>query len=228
MNDAADLGNSRSKPTGGVRVDKRRALLDGALLVFAADGFTRASIDAIAKAAGVSSRTIYNQHGDKASLFEAVIVDSAHRIAEEQVAVIRRHLGWIVDFESDLIEFGRAWVTPVSAHAPHFALVRQVYAEANHISGETLNAWQEAGPLRVRREIARHLADIAAAGHLTIANPDAAAVHLVQLATGDANNRSFHGAVPLPQAQLFAISDAGVRAFIYGHSGTAPRSKAQQ
>src|SRR4051794_3291532 len=75
--------------------DKRRGLLDGALEVFAADGYARVSIDAIARAAGVSSRTIYNQFGDKAGLFEAVIVDSARRVADSQVAVADRLLGGV-------------------------------------------------------------------------------------------------------------------------------------
>ncbi|MGP5655773.1 TetR/AcrR family transcriptional regulator [Candidatus Corynebacterium faecigallinarum] len=200
------------------RGDKRRALLDGALLVFAEDGYTRASIDTIARRAEVSTRTIYNQFGDKATLFEAVIVDSAQRTADAQIITVQRYLSKIVNIEDDLIEFGRVWVSPAPEQVPHFALVRQIHAEAGHIPEGTLRAWQEAGPLRVRAVIAEHIRAIAEAGHLTVADTDLAAVHLVQLVAGDATTRTYHGAIPLPTEELHRLSDAGVRAFLHGYA----------
>ncbi|WP_134119436.1 TetR/AcrR family transcriptional regulator [Kribbella kalugense] len=205
-----------NRPAG--RGDKRRTLLDGALVVFAADGYSRGSIDNIARTADVSSRTIYNQFGGKAGLFEAVIVDSAERVAEAQIITVQRYLGRIVDLEADLIEFGRVWTTPSPAYAPHFALVRQIIADAGHIPKAALRAWQQAGPLRVRREIATQLRRIADAGHLDIADADIAAVHLVQLVAGDITTRTYHGAASLPKAELRRLSDAGVRAFLHGYA----------
>ena len=202
--------------------DRRRALLDGALIVFAADGYSRASIDTIARTAGVSSRTIYNQFGGKAALFEAVIVDSAQRVAAAQIITVQRYLGKIVDIEADLIEFGRVWATPSPQYAPHFALVRQITADADHIPQAALDAWQHAGPLAVRGEIATHLRRIADAGHLQITDPDIAAVQLVQLVAGDVSTRSYHGARPLPEAEIHRIADAGVRTFLYGHAANPP------
>ena len=198
--------------------DKRRALLDGALLVFAQDGYTRASIPALARAAGVSTRTIYNLFDDKAALFEAVIADSARRAADAQIITVQRLLGKIVNIEDDLIEFGRAWVRPAPEQAPHFALVRQVIADANHIPETTLRAWQEAGPLRVRKEIADHLRRIADAGHLVITDADLAAVHLVQLVSGDVTTRTYNGAIPLSPEETQRLADAGVRAFLHGYA----------
>ena len=210
-----------TRATRGVRGDKRRALLDGALLVFAEDGYTRASIDTIARRSGVSTRTIYNQFGDKATLFEAVIVDSAERTADAQILTVQRCLGKIVNIEEDLIEFGRVWVSPAPEHAPHFALVRQIHAEVGHIPDPTLRAWQGAGPLRVRAVIAEHLRKIAGAGHLNIDDADLAAVHLVQLVSGDATTRTYHGAVQLPANELHRLSDAGVHAFLHGYCATS-------
>ena len=202
-------------------MDKRRALLDGALRVFAADGYTRASIGSIARAAGVSTRTIYNQFADKAALFEAVIVDSAERVAEAQVATVRRYLGRIADVERDLREFGRAWATPEPRWIPHFTLVRQIAAEAGHVPESALHAWQAAGPLRVRAEIAAHLRRIADAGLLAVGDAEGdaelAAIHLVQLVAGEATSRSHHGAVPLPVEEVHRLADAGVRAFLHGY-----------
>jgi AcrR family transcriptional regulator len=213
----SSLGDVGSISTGGGRGDKRRALLDGALTVFAADGYARASIDNIARAAGVSTRTIYNRYGDKAALFQAVIVDSARRIADAQVIAVQRHLGKIVDIEADLIEFGRVWAVQSWQYAPHFALVRQIIADAGHIPEQALHAWQQEGPLRVRREIAEHLRRIADAGHLTIDDTDLAAVHLVQLATGEVTSRTYYGLLPLPEAEIHRLADAGVHAFLHGY-----------
>jgi AcrR family transcriptional regulator len=215
-------GGPERGPAQGARQDKRRAVLDGALVVFAQDGYTRASIDNIARAAGVSTRTIYNQFGDKAGLFEAVIVDSARRTADAQIIIVQRYLGRIVEIEADLIEFGRVWAQPEPEHAAHFALVRQINADAGHIPPAVLRAWQDAGPLRVRREIAAHLRRIADAGHLSIGDADLAAVHLVQLVAGDVTTRTYHGAVPLPAEDVRRLADAGVRAFLHGYAAPRP------
>jgi AcrR family transcriptional regulator len=195
--------------------DKHRALLDGALEVFSADGYSRASIDNIARAAGVSTRTLYNHFGDKAALFEAVIVDSAQRVADAQVITVQRYLGRIIEIEADLIEFGRVWATQSDHYAPHFALVRQITADADHIPQRALEAWQQAGPLRVRAEIAEHLRRIADAGHLSIDDPEIAAVHLIGLVTA---GRTFHGPIAGPIDEIHRLADAGVRTFLYGYA----------
>jgi AcrR family transcriptional regulator len=216
---------ARSASERPVRSDRRRALLDGALVVFAADGYTRASIDTIARTAGVSTRTIYNRFGDKAGLFEAVIVDSAQRVAAAQIATVQRYLGKIVDLEADLIEFGRVWATPAAEYRPHFALVRQIAADIDHIPPATLDAWQQAGPIPVRREIAEHLRRIAGTGLLTIPDPDIAATQLVQLVAGHISSRTYHGVRPLPEEEIHRIADAGVRTFLHGYAHPVPASR---
>ncbi|ATY10460.1 TetR/AcrR family transcriptional regulator [Amycolatopsis sp. AA4] len=169
-----------------MRTDKQRALLDGALRVFARDGYSRASIDVLAAEAGVSSRTIYNHYGDKAGLFRAVILDSSDRVAERQIAVADKLLGRIADLEADLVEFGLQWAKRDPETAPHWALVRQIEADLDHIDPETVAAWKERGPTRVRLALAGHLRRLAAEGRLELEDPSLAAVHLVQLTAGSA------------------------------------------
>ncbi|MFI7634371.1 TetR/AcrR family transcriptional regulator C-terminal domain-containing protein [Nonomuraea sp. NPDC049400] len=203
-----------SRPRGGL-ADKRRAILAGALTVFARDGYTRASIDSIAATAGVSTRTIYNHFADKTELFQTVIQESAGRAAAFQVAIIDRHLHKITDLESDLVEFGRALTRPVtSEHAEHFALVRQINAEAGHIPQAVIDVWQETGPLRVRRELAGHLRQWADRGLLHVDDPDRAAVHLLLLIS--ASNPSLPGAVP-DDREIDEMVRSGVRAFLHGY-----------
>lgn len=204
------------------RVDKQRALLDGALRVFARDGYARASIDALAAESGVSSRTIYNHYGDKAALFRAVILDSAHRVAAHEIDQAGRLLGRILDLEDDLVTFGLAWSTPDPVTETHFALVRHVRADAVHIDPATLDAWQQAGPLRVRGALAGHLRRHADAGLLEITDEMVAALHLVQLTSGCVAHAG-------PGVDTQALVRVGVRAFLraYGSAGATERTTAR-
>nr|WSX75115.1 TetR/AcrR family transcriptional regulator [Streptomyces sp. NBC_00899] len=205
---------SKGPRPGGGQPDKRRAILTGALALFARDGYTRASLDAIAAAAGVSSRTIYNHFRDKAQLFEAVIQESSGRVAETQIAIIDRHLSKIVDLETDLVEFGLAWLAVMdSAAAPHFALVRQINADLEHIPQTAIDAWQETGPRRVRGELAERLGRIADRGSLRIPDPDRAAVHLMLLVS---NDNLPYGADRRDEKELTAMVTAGVHTFLHG------------
>jgi len=204
-----------TRPRGGL-ADKRRAILAGALTVFARDGYTRATIDAISAEAGVSTRTVYNHFLDKAQLFQTVIQESATRVAEAQIAIVDRYLRKVTDLESDLIEFARAWVTPMPDYADHFALVRQINAEAGHIPQSAIDAWQETGPLRVRRELARLMLQLAERGLLRIDDPDRAALHFALLIS--VTNPSYRGAVA-PEEDIAEIVTSGVRAFLHGYLG---------
>jgi AcrR family transcriptional regulator len=190
--------------------DKRRSILAGALKLFARDGYTRASVDAIAAEAGVSTRTIYNHFDDKAQLFQAVIQASATAAADAQIAIIDRCLSRIADVEADLTEFGLALVAPMLESADHFALVRQIEAEQDHVPRAAIRAWRENGPLRVRRELGRKLVALAERGLLEIDDPERAALHLMLLVA----------AVDPSDVDEKDVPDwvgSGVRAFLHGY-----------
>ncbi len=195
-------------------MDKRQAVLSGGLTVFARDGYARASIDVIAAEAQVSSRTIYNHFQDKAGLFRAVIQDSAQRVAAAQLDIVDRYLRKVTDLQADLVEFGIAWRTPMPDYAEHSALVRQVNAEAGHIPQEAIDAWQEAGPLAVRRALADRLAALAAEGLLRVDDPMRAALHFSLLISGA--NPSYLGARMTPEEITEAVT-TGVHAFLHGY-----------
>jgi AcrR family transcriptional regulator len=202
-----------TKPRGGL-ADKRRAILAGALTVFARDGYTRASIDAIAAEAGVSTRTIYNHFGDKARLFEEVIRTSAEQVAARQIGIIDRHLTKIVSLEQDLIDFGREWAREKRRDmAPHWALIRQVNAEREHIPPAALDAWRKAGPGRVEAAMTERLGAIAE--RCAVAFPDArrAAIHLLLLVSPD-NLRDDAGDA---DDEVDAMVRSGVRVFLHGY-----------
>ncbi|MGV9349432.1 TetR/AcrR family transcriptional regulator [Streptomyces spiralis] len=195
--------------------DKRRAILDGALVLFSRDGYTRASLDAIAAQAGVSNRTIYNHFADKADLFLAVIQDSTQQVAGIMTDAVDRSLGKIVDLEGDLIELGLAWLSVLTSDlAPHFALIRQINAEAEHIPAQALSTWRQTGPDRVRRALADRLRQLTDRGLLAVDDPARAAGHLMLLIS--AENLSDPSALCAQQERLEMVT-AGVRAFLHGY-----------
>ncbi|MDQ2707821.1 MAG: TetR/AcrR family transcriptional regulator [Actinomycetota bacterium] len=202
--------------------DKRQAITAAAVRVFGREGYTRASIDAIASEASVSTRTIYNHFGDKEHLFLAVIQESATQVADAQIELIRRHLDTIIDLEQGLTEFGLVWATSTSEFADHFALVRQIHAEVGHIPTATLKSWQELGPRRVHQELARLMQHLADRGLLALDDADRAASHLVLLTSTEVVNRSYHGAIPLPDDEVTDIVTAGIRTFLHGYLPPTP------
>lgn len=206
-----------------MRSDKQRALLDGALRVFARDGYTRASIQALAAEADVSTRTIYNHYGNKESLFRAVILDSANRVAEREIAVVERLLGRVSDLRKDLIAFGTAWATPDPAARDHFAMMRQINAESEHIDPDVLAAWRDAGPYRVRAAIAAHLRALADQGLLHIGDEQLAAVQLIQLTAGTVGAMFVTG-----ETETERIVTAGIEVFLaaYGRPAGSRRRSA--
>ncbi|MGH3626497.1 MAG: TetR/AcrR family transcriptional regulator [Sciscionella sp.] len=206
--------NTTATPRRWGSPDKRRAILSGAFTVFARDGYARANIDAIATAAQVSTRTIYNHFADKADLFNTLIDESATRVAHAQIAIIDEHLSTVTDLRADLLAFGQAWAAPVPEHAQHFALVRHINADSAHIPQATITAWQQAGPLRVRRELARRLQHLVDRELLRVADPDRMAQHLVLL-TAVANPALPTAAAS--QEEITELVTSGILAFLYGY-----------
>src|SRR5438034_1884186 len=84
---------------------KRRQILDGARKVFMDLGFDGASMNEIARAAGVSKGTLYVYFADKNRLFEAIVQGEA--LAHGQVVF---NFDPTRDPATTLREFGKAYV----------------------------------------------------------------------------------------------------------------------
>jgi AcrR family transcriptional regulator len=209
---AASSAAGRGRPRGGL-ADKHQAILEGALVIFARDGYSRASIDAIAAQAQVSTRTIYNHFRDKADLFQAVIQMSATRVADAQIMIIDNFFRKVTDLEEDLVDFAEAWLTPMPDYADHSALVRQINAEVGHIPAAAIETWQQTGPRRVLTALAEKLAVLAERGWLTLDDPELAAHQFAVLIT--VPNPSLRGDTGEPGDTRSVRS--GVRVFLNGY-----------
>ncbi|MFJ6692971.1 TetR/AcrR family transcriptional regulator [Streptomyces sp. NPDC091294] len=194
--------------------EKRRAITRSARAVFGREGYARASVDTIALEAGVSKRTIYNHFADKEQLFQTVALEGAEQVTEAVGELLERHLRKIVDLREDLIAFGLERVAAVAEFPDHFALVRTIEAEVTRIPPIVLEVWKDVGPLSSHKKLAPYLRRIADRGLLVLDDAERAANHFNLLTITDVNQRTFYGALPLPEAEAAEIVVDGVDAFL--------------
>lgn len=162
-------------------------VLAGAREVFMADGFDGASVDTIARVAGVSKATLYSYFPDKRLLFMEVAKAECARLADEAVAVIdltapprevlaeagRRILGFF------LTEFG--------------VRVYRIFAAESDRFPELGRGFYEAGPAMVRERIVTYFHDAVGRGELKIDDMELAADQFAELCKIDIFPRLIFG-----------------------------------
>ncbi|MFI6944186.1 TetR/AcrR family transcriptional regulator [Streptomyces sp. NPDC050418] len=197
-------------------LEKRQAILEGARAVFGRDGYTRASIDAIAAEAGVSSRTLYNHFGDKEGLFRAVLMDSSVAVTTAQQELLARHFHKFRDPAVDLYDMVIDWVGGAETHPEHFALVRQIIAEANRLPLDVLQEWRRIGPKATQEALSEHLLAAGRAGLLAVdeENVGRATRHLALFTAGAVSAESAQGALPLEPEEFERLAREGVELFL--------------
>jgi AcrR family transcriptional regulator len=132
-------------------------LLEAAAEVFAEQGFSGASIQAIAARAGVTSATIYRHFDSKADLLLGVVEEEVHAIP---LAEHRRAGG-----ADPLDSFGRLVATyaePARRQIRRLAIELHAAASRDPAASELLLAFNQ----RVHADLARRLRDGVAAGVL--------------------------------------------------------------
>ncbi|WP_281689100.1 TetR/AcrR family transcriptional regulator [Pseudonocardia thermophila] len=198
------------------RPAKRDAITRAARTVFGRDGYARTTTDAIAREAGVSTRTLYKHFPSKERLFTTVLAESATVVADAFVDQVERGMRAGAGLEDRLAVIGRALVAHRAEFPEHFALVRMIDVEGPHFPAELREEWQEAGRRRVRREIAHRLQELAAEGLLRVTDPERAALHLIALTTFESEVRAEEGEPPTPE-EITEMVTAGVRVFLHGY-----------
>ncbi|MFB8176358.1 TetR/AcrR family transcriptional regulator [Streptomyces sp. NPDC055966] len=213
------------------RLEKQIAIASASCTVFGREGYARASVDALAAEAGVSTRTLYNHFpGGKAQLFQTVVTWTSGEVRDAQLARLREMLDparppHAEDLERDLVALARAFVGLMTEHPNHFALVRHIHAEADHVPPEVLTAWHEEGPAPVGRAVAEAMTHLAGAGLLDLhGDPAMSAAHFMALTTHTITQLSHYGVLPLPPAETDRLIGGGVAAFLraYGRAGAGP------
>ncbi|WP_426937213.1 TetR/AcrR family transcriptional regulator [Brevibacterium sp. LE-L] len=178
------------KSTSRLRPEKRAAIMEGGRAVLAQYGIERASIDAIATASNVSTRTIYKHFKDKATLCTEIIAESAARVAEDITALIEKHLLGAISVEgreSVMTDFATAWLLTEAPSEEHRILMDQMHGIASHEEPALVEAWYQAGPGLVLDRLSEAFQSWDERGLLTVPRADIAAAHFAQLVSAGPN-----------------------------------------
>ncbi|QYZ69777.1 TetR/AcrR family transcriptional regulator [Neotabrizicola shimadae] len=159
-------------------LEKREAILDAAVHLFAEKGIQGAPIEAIAAASGVSKVTVYAHFGDKAAILEAIVKRETDRLSHELTAEI----GGEGNLEDRLVRFGMALVNMLGEPC-HQALDRALSLEA-HRNSDVARRFFDAGPGRVRQLLASLLTEAMARGEIAEGDAVQSAEDLMSLWLG--------------------------------------------
>ncbi|MDR3494159.1 MAG: TetR/AcrR family transcriptional regulator [Ancalomicrobiaceae bacterium] len=168
---------------------KRRQIMDGAREVFLSGGFDGASMNDIARAAGVSKGTLYVYFDSKEQLFETLIREDRRQQAE-------RLCGGITlsgEPRDVLYRFGRN-LLDMLVRPEQLAHVRAVVAVAGKFP-RIGQAFFEAGPMFGIGIVTRYLTEEAAKGTLNLPDPELAAWQFMELSHAGMLKRLLFGVV---------------------------------
>ncbi|MBY6066042.1 TetR/AcrR family transcriptional regulator [Leisingera aquaemixtae] len=154
-------------------------VLEGAREVFLADGFEGASVDKIAKAAGVSKATLYSYFPDKRVLFMEVVRSACVQQADESLDLTPGSCG-----PRDVLRRAAERVHGVLLGGFSLQLFRIFVAEADRFP-ELGPMFYESGPMVLHGEIQEYLEAAAARGELKIGDANLAAAQFIELCKAD-------------------------------------------
>lgn len=215
--DAVTVETSPLASPSGHSDEKARQILEGAKEIFLRDGFDGASMNDIARAAGVSKGTLYVYFQSKDQLF-AALIRHGKRLQAEQTC------HWTDgepagDVRTILTGLGGRFVSKL-IQPENVAQARTVMAVAPKFP-EIGRAFYETGPAYGIARLAGLLDRLVAAGELEIADTRLAASLFLQMCQGDAFRRlMFCVADRIEQEEVDAAVDAAVDLFLAAH---APR-----
>jgi len=187
---------------------KRRQILDGARKVFMDLGFDAASMNEIARSAGVSKGTLYVYFADKNRLFEAILEDEA--LAQGKVAF---NFDSSRDPETTLREFGRSYMA-LLCRPGGGSWIRTVMAIAERMPDVGRRYYAN-----VLEKLVDHLADYlrahVASGDLAIDDCRLAASQFMEVCKASLFLPFVFQAAPAPSAERIAeVVDSATRMFL--------------
>ncbi|WP_073449909.1 TetR/AcrR family transcriptional regulator [Streptomyces yunnanensis] len=204
--------SSSSRRAGRGRIDKRHAILDAAFVVFAREGYGKASVDAIADEAGVAKPTLYNHFGGKEDLFREAMAAAAEQATAKSLAVVAGLASDVEDLSGVLADVGYRLLLCHSSDEA-WALRRLLYAEISRFPELFDTVWGH-GPNQLSEALADRLARLALAGRLRLTDPVRAAEQFVALLTGPLEGRTVLGTRTVSDDELRATVAAAVGTFI--------------
>lgn len=193
-------------------------VLEGARTIFLRDGFEGASVDDIAREAGVSKATLYSYFPDKRIMFIEVFRNELTREAADAGALVEVDLPveQILPFIAQIIsahlvsDFGMRMFRVSVSEAERFPALAQEYYES--------------GPLLLRQQLIRYLQHCVRRGELRIPDLELAADQLIKLCGATVHDRAlFLGSADVDKDMLRRVNQGAVHMFLayYGGQETA-------
>jgi AcrR family transcriptional regulator len=167
----------KSQPATALRpssVRKRQAMIEAGAVSFLRDGFRAASMDEIAKRAGVSKQTLYTHFGNKKKLFVAVVDDRTAAASERVRAALADHREG-TDVQQYLEDIARTLLDAVLV--PDLIELRRLVIGESSRFPELAQAFWAGGPERAITEIAERLDRLTADGLLSASDAHLAATN---------------------------------------------------
>lgn len=215
MSDAADfpaLDAAGDQP-------KRLQIMDGARRTFLAHGYDGASMGDIAKAAGVSKGTLYVYFENKEALFEALILEERHQLAEALFQLDADE----PDVKSVLRGLGLTFLE-IAGRPEYIASVRTVIGASDKFP-RFGQVFFEAGPCQGILRLQAYLDAQVAAGRLVIDDTRLAAQQFLDLCQAWLLKRLLFavGGPPTAAERRYYV-DSAIRMFLasYGPKPAAP------
>lgn len=205
-------------PDGNSEVRRGRKfeqVVEGATDVFLTAGFERASVDDIARRAGVSKATLYSYFPDKRLLFTEVMKRECERRAQAAVAFIDKSeppqtvlpIAGRIILDVFLSDFGQQ-------------IHRMAVAESGHFS-ELGRRFYESGPGLVERELLPYFEQAEARGELALDDKILAAHQFTELCKAWISpQRVYHLRTDFTQAEKDHVIASAVEMFLARY-GTA-------
>ncbi len=195
---------------------KRAAIVRAATELFLRQGYQATRTEQIAATAAVSKQTVYNQFGDKQTLFRDIVLGvtaTAEAFATELSGALSA-VNVSADVEPALRSLARRYLAAVM-NPQVLALRRLVISEALPLP-ELAAAYYERAPARVLSELADQLGRLADRGLLNVAEPTRAAGDFAFLLLGQSLDEGmFHRRGETPATSDIAdVADHAVDVFL--------------
>lgn len=191
---------------------KRDRILEAAATVFCQDGYTGASIDAVATRAGVSRQTIYNHVGDKDGLFKDVVAALTEKSAAKFLVLMEGFPDRPGDIGSELTAFAAHFLNHMTQDKTSRWLLKLAENESGRYP-ELFTVWREYGSGRKRSLVAAHLSQLALNGYLDLEDPVLAARQFMALLTAEWRAEFQLGRFP-SEEECAGMAERAVKTFL--------------
>lgn len=204
--------HTAADPLSAPNLAKRRQILEGAWRVFVAEGLEGASVDQLAKEAGVSKPTLYRYFSSKEDIFQALLHEQINAVGPLQFELDPA----AGDPATLLTRLGVGFMMGVMQERS-LDMFRLVVAESRkHPS--VGNAFEASGPTQGRTALARYLRQLHRSGTLRIDDAELAAEQFIALCQAGIFRRAHTVHERVDPKTIRRLVSSAVRLFLRGYA----------